>query len=150
MSKTEMLAEAAKIQKQLESGKLKGKAIQKAKYRMYNLRYRAGQKAKKANAASEPKGKITKAEIKKIGKTVGPTLAAASKKAMAKFNKDQGFLPGFLQQMNMVRIEELIADKIFNAIKTGEMSLKPSDIKSMTAEAIESVPVFTTKKKKAG
>lgn len=90
-TKTDMLAEVAKIEKQLASGKLKGKAKQKAVYRKNNLKYRAKKK-------DETKAKVRKARAKKV-------------------NPDQGFLPSFLSQLSTVRIEEMIADRAFKAIK---------------------------------
>lgn len=74
-----MMDEAAAVKKKIDSGKLKGKALQSAKYRHANLLYRA-RKRQKVQAAI-PKG--------------------------------QGYLPSFLKQMDTVRIEELVAQKIF-------------------------------------
>lgn len=83
----EMMKEADQIKKKIDSGKLKGKALQAAKYRYYNLRYRANKKVK--------------AETSK------------RKQLLSK----QAFLPEFLSQMSMVRIEELVAEKVFNEVK---------------------------------
>jgi hypothetical protein len=136
-TKQDLLAQAEKIKKQIDSGKISGKAtLKKAKYKMYNLRYRAGQISKKSKAASEPKAKEVKAvKTKKV---------KASKLA----NPDQGILPGFLSQMNMVRIEELVAEKVFSAIKTGSMVVKFDDV-SEIIQPDQFAPVFSDKKKKA-
>lgn len=137
-TKQTLLADAAKIEKQIKSGKITGKkTLKSAKYKMYNLRYRAGQLDKKSKAASEPKAKAVKAvKTKKV-------------KASKLSNPDQGILPNFLSQMNMVRIEELVADRVFQAIKTGEMTLTAADQKQVVTEAIDFAPVFSDKKKKA-
>lgn len=136
-TKQDLLDQAEKIKKQLDSGKITGKkTIQAAKYKMYNLRYRAGQKAKKSKAASEPTVVVKKAaKIKKI---------KASKLA----NPEQGILPNFLSQMNMVRIEELVAEKVFNAIKVGSMTITLDDSKIASAPVDPKFePVFSGKKK---
>lgn len=111
-AKQELLNEADKIKKDLTSGKITGKkTIQAAKYKMYNLRYRAS----KANEKTE---KVEEPVVVKKAQKISKVKAKASKLA----NSDQGILPGFLPQMNIVRVEELVADKIFNAIKKGEMT----------------------------
>ena len=110
MSKEKLLATAAQIEKLIESGKITGKAaLKKARYKMYNCRYRA-------NKASKASPKV-KAEPK------------AKRGVKAKFDANQGFLPNFLKQMDLVRVEELVAQKVFDAIKTGSMSISASDKK---------------------
>ena len=79
----QMKREEALVKKQIDSGKLSPKKLKAATYRYYNLRYRMGQKTKKARAA---------------------------------FNKDQAFLPSFVKQLDVPRIEELVAEKIFGQI----------------------------------
>lgn len=79
-----LFAEAEKVKKEIDSGKLKGKKLQAAKYKYGNLMYR-GRKRQKAIAAS--------------------------------FVKEQGFLPSFLKGLDMVRIEEMVADRLFNELK---------------------------------
>ncbi len=78
-----LFAEAAKVKKEIESGKLKGKKLQAAKYKYGNLMYR-GRKREKA--------------------------------VIAKL-KNQPFLPEFLKQMDVVRIEEMVAQKVFDSIR---------------------------------
>jgi hypothetical protein len=79
-----LFSEAAKVKKEIESGKLKGKKLQSAKYKYGNLMYR-GRKREKSIAAS--------------------------------FVKEQGFLPSFLKGLDIVRIEEMVADRLFNDLK---------------------------------
>lgn len=85
-TKKDMLDEASQIEANLETGKYRGKkAIKYAKWKMYNLRWRAAKRTEKAKVKKAPK------------------VDAA-----------QGILPNFLPQMDVVRIEELVAERIFN------------------------------------
>jgi hypothetical protein len=102
--KQELLYEADRIKRDLKSGKISGKKhIKAAKYKMYNLRYRANKVKAEKEVVVKKSQKIEKVKAKKV-------------------NPGQGFLPGFLPQMNMVRVEELVADKLFKAIKSGDMT----------------------------
>lgn len=78
-----LFAEAAKVKKEIDGGKLKGKKLQAAKYKYGNLMYR-GRKREKALVANL---------------------------------KNQPFLPEFLKQMDVVRIEEMVAQKVFDSIR---------------------------------
>lgn len=154
-TKTDLLAQAEKIKKQIDGGKITGpKKIKSARYKMYNLKYRAKQLGMKSKAASEPKAKVAKQA--KVAKIEEGTIV--SKKAKG-FDRDQGILPNFLAQMNMVRIEELVAEKIFSAIKTGAVVIKLDEVisaavpapaeKSAEVATEDFTPVFS-KKAKAG
>lgn len=84
-----MNQEADQLSASLEAGKVKGaKAIQKAKYKIGNLRYRARKKLKSLSDKS--------ADSAKAG---------------------QLHLPGILSQLNMVRIEELVAERIAKTMR---------------------------------
>lgn len=94
-TKKQMIDEADQIAANIETGKVRGKAaLKKARYRMYNLRYRAS----------------LKKDAKKLRKK--------------KIAKDQGFLPGFLQTLDMIRVEEMIAQKVFEAMKADKKASK--------------------------
>lgn len=88
-TKQEIQAEVDQLKKKIKSGKLKGEAHSKAVRRKCNLEFALRNYGKKRTR--KPKQKA--------------------------IEKGQGFLPSFLGQMNMVRVEELVADKIFNEIK---------------------------------
>lgn len=92
-SKQDLLAEAAKLEKQIEAGKFSGKKRAKMMHKKNYLRFRA--RKSKSNTAI----KVKKA------------------KALKPVDPKQGFIPGFLAQLNTVRIEELIADRAFQAMK---------------------------------
>lgn len=95
-TKQDLLAEAAKIEKRIASGKIPGKAkLKKEQQKMHSLRWRA----KKAK---------------------GSTVVAAVKvkaKAEKPIDPKQGFIPGFLAQLDVVKIQEMIADRAFLAMK---------------------------------
>lgn len=94
-TKAQWLNLADSIQNQIKTGKIVGKEkVLRARRKMYNLRW----------------------EGKKAG------LREASSVAIKKPIK-QGFLPNFLSQMNMVHIEEMVAQKLFEAIMNGELQL---------------------------
>lgn len=92
-----LLTEADAIKHEIEAGSFRGKKLQAARYRYYGLRYRAKKRIQEeAN------------EVKKTSK----------RKSKAKsISKDQSILPSFLTQMSTVRIEELVAEKIFAEMK---------------------------------
>lgn len=100
MSKRQELLDRAEAVKKTFP-KLKGAKLKSAKYAYYNLRYRAS-KAGNGKAAAPAK----KAKRK----------AVRRRAASQAFNPDQGFLPKFLAQMNMVRIEEMVADRLFREV----------------------------------
>lgn len=102
-------ARANKIQSLLDKKKVAPSLVKSAE-RMVAFYHRKASASKKKSIAD----KSTK---------VAKTLKVSKGKASKKFDKNQGFIPGFLAQMNMVRVEELIADKVFNAIKTGDMKI---------------------------
>lgn len=88
--------EARTVKKKIKSGKLSGKSLVSAKNTYWYLERRA-------------KGIVYKR--KKVSK----------KQA---FNKDQGILPGFLKQMDMIRIEELVANRVFQQMKDEKLLKK--------------------------
>lgn len=100
MSKSEMLTEAAKLEKQISQGKLRGKKLQAAKYRMYNLRYRA----KKSVQSSKPKAKVTAAERKSAKNPKFP-------------DSKQMTLPGFIEQLNNATSQEMVANLFREALQ---------------------------------
>lgn len=86
-----LLEEAQRLGNAIDGGKFKTKSGRyAAQLRMYRLRYRA----KKARPAGAPKQLKAKSPV-----------------------KNQGFIPGFLSGLDHVRIEEIIADKIFKKIE---------------------------------
>lgn len=107
--------EVRELSKLIDGGKLKGAKLAKATRRIGRLKRRI------ARQGDQPviKGPTKKA-IKKAVR-----LANAMSKKKEKFNPNQGFIPGFLKQMNMVRVEELVAQKIFEAFKSGEVVVQP-------------------------
>ena len=86
-TKNQIQEEVNLLKKKIASGRLKGEAKRKAVRRKCNLEF----------------------ALRNFDKR-----KASKKRAV---DKDQGFLPSFLGQMNMVRVEELVADKIFGQIK---------------------------------
>lgn len=106
MSARDLLERAEKIERKIS--KLNGKAKKKAQMQMYHLRHRA-KKLKLVKPIFSPKAL----------KTYAAKVPAAVDKAMKRFDKNQGILPGFLNQISNMRIEELVAEKIFNALKIG-------------------------------
>lgn len=91
-TKTDLMSRADKIKSKLDSGKLKGKQKAKAKMEMYNLRYRAN-------------------------KLKGPKIKATAKKSKrSSVDPNQMILPGFLGQMDVVKIEELFRERLTSAL----------------------------------
>lgn len=93
VTKQHLQEQAAKLEKQIKSGKLKPAALKKARTAFYNYTRRA-------------KGKSQAA----------PAVKAQKKSEKVLANPKQGILPGFLGQLNPVRIEEMIADRAFKKI----------------------------------
>lgn len=120
------------------SKKLKGKAAVKAKRRLSRIKRRLS-KLKGRNAKANQMAKDTTKRLNRATKKAAPEIKRVlknidkSKKKQA-FNKDQGFIPGFLKQMNMVRVEELVADKLFAAIKTGEVTFRSNQTKKAVGQ----------------
>lgn len=112
-TKQELLKIAADLTKKIESGKLKGKALHKAKKRAYWAKWRAGEVGQRYVKGSNAKPRKSKAKA---------------------FNKDQGILPGFLSQLNTVRIEELVAERMFNALAEGLKHSTTSNAKKVAGE----------------
>lgn len=91
-TKQSLLDEAARIEKQLDGGKIKGKTSQaKFRMKMHNLRWRASKKSEKAAKAKAPK--------------------------IPKVAKGQGILPGFLDQLTDVRVDEMVRELLFKRIE---------------------------------
>lgn len=90
VSKEVLLKRADDLRERLDNGKIKGN-VQRRRAQKYiaNLRWKARQKD------------LTTIRVKTKRVTPG-----------------QGFLPSFLSQVNLVRIEELIADRIFKQIES--------------------------------
>ena len=136
-SRKSLLEEAAGIEKQIEKGKIKGKkTLKDARWKISHLKWRAKKKAAKA-AEKRDNSKIAKDVTKSVSRAVkSPSFKKVLKnieksKKKQKFNPDQGFIPGFLSQMNMVRVEELVAEKIFQAFKSGEVVVQSKSKKAI-------------------
>lgn len=86
---------AKELKTKLDSGKLKGKALENAKKYYYWASWKAKQPKVKKTA------KVTKGK---------------PKNKQVRFDPKQGILPNFLSQLNTVRIEEMVAERIFQAI----------------------------------
>lgn len=100
-SSQELMARAKANQKLVDSGKLSGAKLKQAKIRAAFFRW----KAKKVKA--EGRKKRLKTFIKRPAKH--------------QIVKGQGFLPNFLIQMDMVKIEELISQKVFSSLAEGNL-----------------------------
>ena len=115
-------------QKAVDSGKLKGWPLQQAKNNVTSIRYRL----KKLKSPKPVNVKTKKSSDPKIPLV---TIKAKRKTKVAKsapkhqFVQEQGFIPGFLKMMNMVKIEEMVAQKLFNEIK--------AQLEGLTAREVE-------------
>lgn len=87
------MKEAAEVKKQIDSGKLKGKELKSAKWLYYDLRYRAKRRA--------------------LGLKGSRPSSTEKRKRKHKVNLEQPFLPRFLNQVSVARIEELVAQKLY-------------------------------------
>lgn len=114
VSKQYLLSKAAEYKKQIDAGKLSPKAKKVAQTAYYNYLRRAKAKDKKAAPAS--------AKSKGNGK-----------RAPRQVNPSQGFLPTFLSQLNVARIEELIADKAFKAV-ADQLGLSTEELQQAVAK----------------
>lgn len=112
---TDMRKEADQIEANLDSGKIHGKkTVAKMRFKMSHLRYRA----KKKDAKPAAKSKVNR-ELKAVTDFIAKA-APVSKRApkIPLIVMEQGKLPGFLSQLSVVRIEEMIADRLFRSIET--------------------------------
>ena len=115
-NKKDLLTQMTALQKKVDSGKIKGKkSVFKARKKIASLKFRA----KKVSNSGIPL--IT---IKAKRKT-----KVAKKAPKHQFVQEQGFIPGFLKMMNMVKIEEMVAQKLFNEIK--------AQLEGLTAREVE-------------
>ncbi len=69
-------------------------------------------------------------------------LVKIIKRRAPKLVKGQGFLPNFLSQMSVVRIEEMIANQLFREIKAQleGLSLQDSALKSLNRDIAARMP----------
>lgn len=92
--RAELLKQSAKLLKDVESGKIRGTEKKfRARKKAAHLKWQAKQ--------------VSSTKAKKTSKT---------KIAKREFDASQGFLPNFLKSMNMVRVEELVAEKLFRTL----------------------------------
>jgi hypothetical protein len=115
MNKTEMIAKATTLQKQIDKGQIKGKVtVRRAKKYINHLNW----------MVKQPKTKLkAKRSVKKNS-----------------FNPDQGFLLNFLPQQSLVRIEELVADKMFKQLNNVDTkSIEKSLSKAFKSKRVQSV-----------
>ena len=91
----------ATLVRKIESGKLKGILLQRAKEYVASIDYRV---KKKRGEPINPKASLTR------------RAKASIAKAKAQLNAGQMQLPNFLSQMNLVRIEEMVADRIVKSL----------------------------------
>lgn len=103
-SRQQYAREARSVKKVIDSGKLKGKSLNNAKSKYHYLDRRA-------------KGIVYERPSKK---------SAAPRRKKHQVVKGQGFLPAFLNQMDVVKIEELVSERIFKAIADGNTTQLPT------------------------
>ncbi len=98
-------ARRAELVKIVDSGKVKGKLLQRAQeyIRATDFRIRKIQNAKPTSIAPV---------IEKLATAAAAPVKNPKVRAGKKSHPDQMQLPGFLQGLDLVRIEELIAEKI--------------------------------------
>lgn len=96
-SKNELLKRAKKVKAKIDRGNLKGTALKKARGQYYNLNYRA-----------------SKANMTEVHARRKPRISKRGRKH--EFVPEQGFLPSFLSQQSLVRIEEMVANRIFESL----------------------------------
>ena len=91
----------ATLVRKIESGKLKGILLQRAKEYVASIDYRV---KKKRGEPINPKASLTR------------RAKASIAKMKAQLDAGQMQLPNFLSQMNLVRIEEMVADRIVKSL----------------------------------
>lgn len=117
-TKQEQRQELAKLQKQVD--KLSGKKQKQAKRRIAHLKY--------VLAGKQNSKKVTKKSTKR---------KARIQRTKQVFNEAQGFLPNFLDQLDVKKLNEMIAQRVFDAMA--------KELKSIE----ERVTVTEEKRKKA-
>jgi hypothetical protein len=128
VTKAHLLEQAAAFKAKIDSGKLSGVALKKARTAYYNYKRRAGDKS----------GGSTKSTKSVAKKTSQPK---AKSKVLGQNN--QGILHGILAELNPVHIEELIADRIFKTVSAGQpladvvKSITEEVTKLVTAQVLE-------------
>ncbi len=103
-TKTDLMKQMKEVQKRIDGGKIKGKKkLSAARHKVASLKWRA----------------------KKLADTKIPLVTIVAKKpaipkrqAKHELVPGQGFLPTFLKQMDMVKIQELVAQKLYEDIKS--------------------------------
>ena len=101
------------LNRHLAAGKLSPKLAQRCQEYVRMAEFKIRQID---NKPVRSKSKLTKYESKAIQR-VAKSIPAQVRKAQAKFDKAQGILPGFLRTLNNARVEELVAEKIFQALR---------------------------------
>lgn len=107
----------AEAESRLKGSRLKGKNLAKARFKVYSLRWRL----KKATAEGEPvnaDAKVSAKKVKRVEKAEPVRTAPITAGAAAVANKSDlpGYLSHIVKNLNMIRIEELVAEKICRTI----------------------------------
>lgn len=118
-SAAELRKKATEYKKLIDAG-----GLSKAKKKKYQTAY--------YNYLRRAKAKETKAAG--VAQAAPKAKAPRQKKAPA-VNAAQGFLPNFLGQLNVARIEELIADKAFKAVAQ-KLGISVEELKQASGDLV--------------
>ena len=123
--------QAYKLKKKIYSGEVKGKALRSTREKfnavMRDIRHAKPVKVKTKKTSA--KGNIPLVTIK-----AKPKGRISKKAPKHQFVQEQGFIPGFLKMMNMVKIEEMVAQKLFNEIKAQIEGLSVQEVEAKKAQ----------------
>lgn len=152
MSKIDAVKKASyETRKKIYSGGLKGKALKRARNKFNKLEREI--RAFKKRSTSESGIPLITIKAKRKAKI-------AKKAPKHQFVQEQGFIPGFLKMMNMVKIEEMVAQKLFNEIKAQleGLTVREVELQKVADELNAKMPTINVakvsrsfdKRKKAG
>jgi hypothetical protein len=120
----ELLSEAAEIAKGIKKGKFRGKNLDKMRWKVSNLKWRAKKAVQKiAQSTPKPKPVPAAAEVQRATNAAERTMAkrrnARAPKQSKEISSATPYLNGFLEQMPNPSMNELVAQKVAEALQAG-------------------------------
>lgn len=118
VTKSDYQRQVVELEKQIDAGKFKGEKLRLAKKKKHMLNFKIRHfkaKGKKSNPTESAQLQMDDAAFAKVA-AKADKLAAKRKSEQPKVI--QGVLPGFLGNLNNARIEEMVAEKIFQHVAT--------------------------------
>lgn len=118
VTKAELQTRLVDLQKEIDGGKFKGEKLRLAKKRIHMLNFKIRHfrgRGKKSNPTESAQLQMDDTAFAKVAAKADELTAKRKSEQPKVF---QGILPGFLGSLNNARIEEMVAEKIFQHVAT--------------------------------